>query len=189
MLIATFLATLGLGIIQGVLVGVILSLVLMVYRTTKPHVTALGRIPGTSHYRNISRFPQAIEAEETLIIRFDAPLFFGNANYFRESVEQYVDERGDEVSNFILDVSGMYDIDSSGMSALTEILNILIGRDIRFILAGATGPLRDHLYRAGLMEKIGDENQFLDVHDAMLATEGGVKKSRLALQTNIQKQV
>ncbi len=122
MLVATFLATLYLGILQGVLAGVILSLVVMIYRSTKPHVTLLGRLPETTHYRNVNRFPEAEETEDTLIVRFDAPLFFGNANYFLETIEQFMDEKGDSLKYFILDASTIYDLDSSGATALDEII-------------------------------------------------------------------
>jgi SulP family sulfate permease len=186
MMIATFLCTLFLGIIQGVLAGVILSLVLMVYRSTKPHTTVLGRIPGTNHYRNLSRFPEAVQSEDTLIIRFDSPVYFGNAYYFRETMEQFIDEKGDKLRNIVLDASSIYEIDSSGLNVLEEIMRNAKNRGIRFILAGAIGPLRDRLYRADVMTGIGEENQYMDVHDAMKALEGTHEKTRHALQTNIR---
>ncbi|HLF63400.1 MAG TPA: solute carrier family 26 protein [Saprospiraceae bacterium] len=186
MMLATFVATLFLGIIQGVLAGVILSLVLMVYRSTKPHCTILGRIPGTNHYRNVSRFPQAEQPESTLIVRFDAPIFFGNANFFRETLEQFIDEKGDTLRNIIFDASSVYDIDSSGINMLEEIINTNKASGIRFILAGAIGPLRDRLFRAELMDGIGYDNQFMDVYDAVMATQGNVRETGHALQTNIR---
>jgi SulP family sulfate permease len=185
MMIATFMATVYLGILQGVLAGVILSLVLMVYRSTKPHVTIMGRIPGTNHFRNVTRFPQAEEPDDALIMRFDAPLFFGNTAYFLETIEQFVEERGSGLQYFILDASSIHDIDSSGADALAEIIRTLQKKKIVFLLAAAIGPLRDRLYRAGLMQMIGAENQFLDVNDAVLATEGKTRKTNHAVQTNI----
>jgi SulP family sulfate permease len=119
-------------------------------------------------------------------MRFDAPLFFGNANFFRETLEQCMDEKGDALGNVILDASSIYDIDSSGLTILDEILIQLRDADIRFMIAGAIGPLRDRLFRAGMMDQIGAANQFMHVHDAMLALEGTVRKTRHALQTNIR---
>jgi SulP family sulfate permease len=186
MLLITFVATLYLGILQGVAAGVILSLILMVYRSTKPHVTMLGRIPGTTHFRNVTRFPEVEESEDTLIVRFDAPLFFGNASYFTEAIEEFMDEKGRSLRYLILDASSIYDIDSSGANALTEIISNVREKRIRFMLAAAIGPLRDWLYRAGLMDLIGAENQFLDVNDAMQAIDGEEANAELALQTNLR---
>ncbi len=189
MLVATFLATLFLGIIQGVLAGVILSLVLMVFRSTKPHFTILGRIPGTNYYRNVSRYSDAEQTDSTLIVRFDAPLFFGNANFFRETLEQFIDEKGDKLRDVIFDASNVYDIDSSGINVLEEIINTNKARGIRVMLAGAIGPLRDRLYRAEIMDDIGFKNQFMDVHDAVMATQGTITETGYALQTNFREEL
>jgi SulP family sulfate permease len=189
MMFATFMATIFLGIIQGVLSGVILSMVLMVYRSSTPHTTMLGRIPGTTYYRNVSRFPQAVQSEDTLIVRFDAPIFFGNANYFRESMEQFIAEKGSKLRNIILDASGIFDIDSSGIKILEELIRNSKASGRRFILAAAIGPLRDRLFRAEIMDDIGFDNQFMDVHDAVLAIEGKTMETELALQTNVPSQL
>lgn len=186
MMLATFVATLYLGIIEGVLAGVILSLVLMIYRSTKPHVTELGRIPGSNYYRNVTRFPDALVSPETLIVRFDAPLFFGNANYFRDAMEQFIEEKGSSLKRIVLDASAIYDIDSSGANTLLEVVQNARTQGITVLLSGATGPLRDRLYKADLISAIGVENQFLGVHEAVLSSEGVQDRSRHALQTNVE---
>ncbi|MDX1410373.1 MAG: SulP family inorganic anion transporter, partial [Saprospiraceae bacterium] len=81
MLIVTFLATLSLGIEQGIAAGVILSLVMVIYRTTRPHVAVLGQVPGTDTYRNTDRFYEVSERPDLLILRFDAQLYFANTQY------------------------------------------------------------------------------------------------------------
>ena len=90
----------------------------------------------------------------------------------------------------ILDASSIHDMDSSGLHALEEMLQFLKNKNITFNVSGAIGPVRDLLYKSGVMQKIGIENQFLEVHDAVLfhesknnlATKGW---SEDALQTNI----
>ena len=147
----------------------------------------MGRVPGTTYYRNISRFPETERMENTLIVRFDAPIFFGNSNFFRETIEEFIDDKGDQLRNVVLDASGIYDIDSSGINVLEEIISTCKARGLRFMLSGATGPLRDRLFRAEIMDDIGYDNQFMAVHEAVLAIEGKLsEETGHALQTNIR---
>ena len=87
LLILTFILTLFVGISQGILFGIILSLLLLVYRTSKPHYAFLGRIGTTNYFKNIARFPDEVVLRDDLIIlRFDAQLFFGNIQFFKQLV-------------------------------------------------------------------------------------------------------
>jgi SulP family sulfate permease len=88
MLIVTFIATLSLGIEQGIAVGVILSLVMVIYRTTRPHIAVLGKVPGSTYYRNLERFTEVEDRDDLLIIRFDAQLYFANTNFFKDTLEE-----------------------------------------------------------------------------------------------------
>ena len=76
-------ATLGLGITTGLALGVAASLLLFVVRTTRPHVAVLGRLPGTTVYRNLRRFPDAEPIPGLVLLRFDAQLYFANAAFLR----------------------------------------------------------------------------------------------------------
>ncbi|MBR9921377.1 MAG: solute carrier 26 family protein [Bacteroidetes bacterium] len=189
MMIITFLVTLLLGVEQGVLAGVILSIVLMVYRSSRPHVAILGMIPGTNQYRNVARFPKALQDEEILILRFDAPLFFGNANYFKDAIMRRVRNRKN-LKMVLLDASSIYDLDGTGMDALTEVVESIRKEGITFYISGVLGPVRDRLFRSGLMENIGELSQFLNVHRAVQAYKASDKKDLwvdAALQTNAEK--
>ena len=76
LLIATFLMTLSIGLIEGILLGVLLSLLLLVYRISNPHIAVLGKIKGTTYFKNIDRFSEDVEVDEDkLILRFDAQLY------------------------------------------------------------------------------------------------------------------
>ncbi|MCB0595893.1 MAG: solute carrier family 26 protein [Lewinellaceae bacterium] len=168
-MIVTFAATLTLGIQNGVLTGVILSLAFMIYRNSKPHISILGQLPNSRSYRNINRFEKAIRHNEILIVRFDAQLYFGNATYFRESLEGLVDKEGHALKLLILDASSIHDIDSSGINILQELMAYLQQRGVLFYLSGAIGPVRDILKKNGLIEKIGAKNHFMYIHDAVEA--------------------
>ncbi|MCB0557710.1 MAG: solute carrier family 26 protein [Lewinellaceae bacterium] len=166
-MIVTFVATLTLGIQNGVFTGVILSLALMIYRNSKPNISILGQLPNSNKYRNINRFEKAVRHNQILIVRFDAQLYFGNATYFRESLEAMVEKEGKELKLLILDASSIHDIDSSGIKLLLELMAFLQQRDVQFYLSGAIGPVRDILKKNGLIEKIGTKNHFMYIHDAV----------------------
>ncbi len=181
----TFLATLIFGVQIGVLAGVVLSLALMVYHNSKPHIALLGRLPNTIHYRNISRFNNAEQQEDLAIIRFDAQLYFGNAEYFRETLEKIVFDNP-STKAIILDASSIHDIDSSGIHIFKDVLEYFKNRNIEFYLAEAIGPVRDILYKNHLTELIGKKNQFMYVHDAVEYYQSGKDNwTSHAIQTNI----
>lgn len=112
---------------------------------------------------------KAIRHNEILIVRFDAQLYFGNATYFRESLEGLVDKEGKELKLLILDASSIHDIDSSGIKTVEELMAYLQQRGVQLYLSGAIGPVRDILKKNGLIEKIGARNHFMFIHDAVEA--------------------
>ncbi len=188
-LTATFLATLTMGIQYGLLTGVMLSLGIMVYRNARPHITVLGKLPSSRHYRSINRFADAQEIDKLLILRFDAQLYFGNATYFRDAIEEMVQRREVPPKLLILDASSIHDIDSSGIKALEEVICFLEEHSIRFFITGVIGPVRDALFRNHLMSRIGARNQFIHIQDAVdyfhaHPEEQPVGWSANALQTN-----
>ncbi len=190
-LIVTFLATLFLGIQIGIALGVVLSIAQIIYKTSRPHVAVLGKLPESSSYRNIDRFEEATQQDEVLVYRFDSQLFFGNAAPFREGIEDLVTRQGKELKVFVLDASSITNIDSSGIHELKDVMSFLKNREILLYLAGVRGPVRDTLQKYGLVDKIGSKNFFLDVHAAVEYFKANSEKaadfwSKRAVQTNIK---
>jgi SulP family sulfate permease len=169
-LIVTFLATLTLGIQDGVMIGVILSLAIIIYRNSRPHVAVLGKLPEADLYRNVLRFKQAIRKKGVLIVRFDAPLYFGNAAYFRKQVEDFYNAEPDPTILFVLDAQGISDMDSSGAMELLELVRWIKNQNTTFRISGAIGPIRDVLEKFGVSLEIGANCFHLNVHSAV---EGG----------------
>lgn len=169
-LIVTFLATLTLGIQDGVMIGVILSLAIIIYRNSRPHVAVLGKLPEADLYRNVLRFKQAIRKKGVLIVRFDAPLYFGNAAYFRKQVEDFYNAMPDPTILFVLDAQGISDMDSSGAMELLELVRWIKNQNTTFRISGAIGPIRDVLEKFGVSLEIGANCFHLNVHSAV---EGG----------------
>jgi SulP family sulfate permease len=166
-LITTFFITLTLGIQVGVATGVVLSVALLIYRSSKPHVAVLGQLPETRYFRNITRFEHAIQYPDKLILRFDAQLYFGNAEFFRETIERLSADKGPALKYVILDAASISDIDSTGVHTLHEVVSFLRGRDITFVMTSIIGPVRDVLIQTGLLSEIGEAQIYLNVYEAI----------------------
>lgn len=172
MFAVTFFATLLIGIEEGIATGVVLSLVMVVYRSTRPHVAVLGRLPGTNTYRNIKRFPQIIQHDDLLIIRFDSQLYFANVEYFKEILQRLEEEKEAPLKSVIIDAASMSSIDASGIHALKEVIDDYKKRGITLYLTGVIGPVRDLLKRADITHDLGEEHFFLDISEAVARHEG-----------------
>ena len=171
-LLITFFFTLFAGLQYGLAGGVLLSLFFVFWRAARPHLAELGRVPGTNAFRNRARFAAATVDPAVLIVRFDAELYFGNADYFRDQMERLVDARGDGLRAVILDGHTINDIDTSGLFVLTGFLDELEKRRVELYLCGMIGPVRDKLFACGLMERMGTDHNFLSIQSALNHLEG-----------------
>ena len=167
MLAITFIATLSLGIEIGIGIGVLLSLAMVIYKTTQPHVAILGQVPNTHFYRNVERFGQTIERKDLLIIRFDAQLYFANVNFVKDTLETYIKQKGRTLEAVILNADSTNNIDSSAVHALEEISGNLKERGLNLYLTGVKGPVRDALGKSHSIDIIGRENFFMSVQEAV----------------------
>jgi SulP family sulfate permease len=167
LLVATFLITLIIGIKEGILLGVLVSLLLLVYRTSRPHIAVLGRIRNTDYFKNVARFPEDTETfNEFLIVRFDAQLYFGNTEYFKKELLKHLDAKETEVKFIILNAEAINYIDSSAVHMLRQTIDELNDKGIKLVVAGAIGPTRDIFYSSGLIHDIGKENLFVKTFEA-----------------------
>jgi len=167
MLLVTFMGTLVLGIEEGVLIGVVLSLAMIIYQTTQPHVANLGKLPGKPYYRNINRFDDLEIRKEILIVRFDARLYYANVAYFLEELKQRIDEKGAELKLFILDADSINGVDSTGIHALEELASYCENRKIEIRIVGLKGPLRDIFHRSEIFRNWGGEKFFFNIQHAV----------------------
>lgn len=167
MLVVTFFATLSLGIEEGIGIGVLISIVLVIYSSSKPHSAELGRLGDSKTFRNINRYIEAIVTDDVIVFRFDAPLYFANVQNFRDSINKRIEKHGDALELVILDASAINSIDSTGVHILTDLIADLNKRGVRFYIAGAIGPVRDKLEKSGVVELMGKDTYFFDVSDAL----------------------
>jgi len=187
LLLATFLITLTIGIKEGILLGVLVSLLLLVYRTSRPHVAILGRIKGTDYYKNIVRFPEDTETfKEFLIVRFDAQLFFGNKDYFKKELHKQLIAKRSRVKFIILNAESINYIDSSAVHMLRQAIKELKSNGIKLVIAGAIGPTRDIIHKSGLIDDIGKENLFVKTHEAFEHCQSVSSKTAMEEKISLQ---
>ena len=188
-ILITFIATLFIGITEGILFGIIFSFLLLVYRTSKPHYAFLGRIGSTNYFKNIKRFPDEVVLRDDLIIlRFDAQLFFGNIHFFKKLVFDSLNKNPRKVKGFIINARSMNYIDSTAIEQLIDIIEKIQEKGIRVMLVGATGPTRDSVIKSKLINVVKKGNLFITSGDATDSFDKVCKKSsiqkKLSRQTN-----
>lgn len=193
LLIFTFIITATVGIKEGILLGVLLSLLMLVYRTTQPHMAILGKVPGTNFFRNTSRFEKAKELENTLIIRFDAQLYFGNAEFFKKKMDEAMATRKTGLNRIVLSAEAINYIDSSAAHMLRQFIADRHKDNIEVSICAAIGPVRDILHRSEIIEMIGENNVYNNVEEATsritldCSYEESQRLKRIALQNNLKK--
>ncbi|MDG1916115.1 MAG: solute carrier family 26 protein [Crocinitomix sp.] len=185
MFIITAIATLTLGVEQGIMVGVGVSIVGLILRVSYPHMAELGLDEQSRKYLNVERFEHINPADEILIVRLDAQLFFANTRYFLDKLKSLEEKRGD-IKAVIIDASGVNGMDSSAVHAISDLVEDYQKRNIRFLMTSVKGPVRDILRRTVLRNKIGEDNFFLSIDDALTYLETNTQKEYkdITLQTN-----
>ena len=179
-LLFTFILTLFVGISQGIIYGIILSLLLLVYRASKPHYAFLGRIGSTNYFQNIERFPDEVTVREDLIIlKFDAQLFFGNIEFFKQLVFDAVEKNSKKIKGFIINARSINYIDSTAAEELVVIIKKLQKKDIRVMIVGAIDPSRDIIINSKLIDVLKRQNLFVTSGDATNSFDGISKKTPL----------
>ena len=125
----------GFGIEYGILIGVGLSLIILIFRTSRPYVVELGKVPESNFYKNKERFKDVILDDQVLVFRFDAQLFYANANYFREMLDKLADAKGSALKLIVLDGESINRIDSTGLEMLKDRIRYYKKRGITKIMS------------------------------------------------------
>jgi sulfate permease, SulP family len=161
----------GVGMIAGVLVTVLVSLFLVAVRATQPRRAFLVRVPGTDSYRGVDSVADGTAVPGLVVYRFDAPLFFANAQLLVDDIEAAVAEGVAPlpVRWVVIDAESIGDVDSSGAGALADLADGLEERGITLAFARLKAAVSAYLARAGVLEKVGVEHVYLEVDDAVAA--------------------
>ncbi|MBT4019857.1 MAG: solute carrier family 26 protein [Alphaproteobacteria bacterium] len=165
--LATFIAVLVLGVEVGIVFGIILSLLVYLWRTSRPHVAIVGRVPGTEHYRNIDR--HKVETQSNILaMRPDENLYFANAVYLEEYILSEVSEHP-EIDQVLLICNAISFIDTSALESLESLIIDLREVGVQVHLAEIKGPVMDRLQRSNLLDDLTPGQIFLSTHEAFEA--------------------
>ena len=156
---AAFAGELVFGVLQGIGIGVVLSIVALIYRASYPGWAVLGHMPGGKEaFRDIKRHPEATTIPGLLLFRFDSGLFFANASHFADLLKRAIDEADAPVKKIIVDAEPANSIDATGCDMLIKLQSELAGKGIVLAFARLRDPLRDMMRRAGVEAALGPEN-------------------------------
>jgi len=162
---ATILLTLAMGVEVGVSAGVILSIALYLYKTSRPHIAEVGLIPGAQHFRNIKRY-DVLTHPEVVTLRVDESLYFANARF----LEDYILNRvtGDvRLKHVVLMFSAVNEVDMSALESLEAINQRLKSMGLKLHLSKVKGPVMDRLKRAHFLDELTG-NVYLSQYEAMM---------------------
>ncbi len=166
---ATIVLTLGFGVETGVSAGVILSILLHLYKTSRPHVAEVGLVPGTQHFRNINRH-KVETADSLLTIRIDESLYFANARFLEDLVLDRVVEDC-PIKDVVLMCSAVNEIDMSALETLEALNTRLSDMGVRLHMSEVKGPVTDRLKRSHFLNELSGE-LFLSQYDAWVKLSG-----------------
>ncbi|WP_103020515.1 SulP family inorganic anion transporter [Salinibacter altiplanensis] len=169
--IALFTAgcTLFIGIQEGILLGIGTSVVVMLYRISRPNVAELGHVPGTRLFRDLDRFEQAARLRDIMVLRVDAAFSFANAEYFKDFILEKSEREGRPVKVVIVDGSSINGLDTTAIDALFSVTESLEEEGIELHLTGLIGPVREVVRRSGLHALLGENKFHLDPHEAVVS--------------------
>ena len=167
--LATTASVLLFGVLYGVLVAIVLSILDLLRRVARPHDAILGFVPGVAGMHDLDDYPDADPEPGLVVYRYDAPLFFANAENFRERALAAVDENEDPVKWFVLNAEANVEVDLTALDVLDQLRNELESRGIVFAMARVKQDLRDALEAAGMVDKIGEDRIFMTLPTAVEA--------------------
>ena len=152
---ATMFGVLFMGVEIGIIMGVGLSLVLFLWRTSRPHMAVVGQLPGSEHFRNIERF-SVVQSDSVVSLRVDESLYFPNARYLEESITQLLVDYPN-CKNLVLMCSGVNLIDASALDSLEAIVERLKVAGVQLHLSEVKGPVMDQLHRSEFLQHFGGQ--------------------------------
>jgi SulP family sulfate permease len=162
----TLLSTLGFGVETGLVIGVLFSLALYLYRTSRPHIAVVGWVPGTEHFRNVLRH-KVVVSPSLLSLRVDESLYFANARYLEDSINEAVAARP-QLKHVVLQCSAINEVDASALESLEAIEHRLRAAQIQLHLSEVKGPVMDHFQTTDFLRNLSGQ-VFLTHYQAVAA--------------------
>jgi SulP family sulfate permease len=164
--VAALLGVLGAGVLNGVLIGIGLSLVWLVYISATPKIPVLGRQPGTEVFRSLDRYPDGETYPGLLVVRFDGGLFFASADALGDRLRELAQQPTAEYDTVVVSFEGVDFIDSQGSAKVSQILRLAQTYGVELRLARVKPEVVDVLAADGVMDELGGQNLFGNVQHA-----------------------
>jgi sulfate permease, SulP family len=150
---AAVLGVLGSGLLRGVLIGAVISILLLLQRASRPRTTELGRVPGTDYFADVLRHPENERSPDVFVFRSESALLYFNAEHVRDRFFELLLARGEGVKLAVYFLGSSPLVDLAGVEVLEEVHHTLRERGIAFRLAEARGDVRETLRRAGFEQR------------------------------------
>jgi SulP family sulfate permease len=154
-LVVTLLVTLAVGVEAGLIAGVTLSLLLYLFKTSRPHIAEVGLVPGTEHFRNVLRHKVKV-SERLASLRVDESLYFANARVLEDRVNALVAERP-QLAHLVLQCSAINDIDASALESLEAINQRLADSGVCLHMSEVKGPVMDRLEKTDFLRHLNGQ--------------------------------
>jgi high affinity sulfate transporter 1 len=164
--IAATIGVITLGVLYGILVAVLLSLANFIRKVWRPYDAVLGRIDQRKGYHDVGRHPDARSIPGLVLFRFDAPLFFANADHFERRVNEVLRATPERVRRLVVAAEPVTDIDTSAAAMLERLVEDLDQRGIELGFAELKGPVKDRLRDYGLYDRIGEDHFYSTIGSA-----------------------
>jgi MFS superfamily sulfate permease-like transporter len=162
------IGVLGSGLLRGVLIGAVISLVQLLRRASRPHVAILGRIPGTRRYSDMERHSDNEPVPGALLVRVESSLLYFNADYVSETIMQRVQDAGASLRRVLCDLSATPYVDLAGAEMLVGLQEKLAAAGVALQIVEARSGVRDRLRAEGLEERVGRAvDRFTSLADAV----------------------
>jgi len=167
----SFLGTMFLGVEIGIGIAVVISLLIVLYESAYPHMAVLGRLKGSSIYRNVKQYPDAETYDGLVVCRIDAPLYFANSQYVRDKINKYVNNKekksNEKVRYVIVDMSPVSHIDTTAMHIVNDLYKDYQSKGMQLLFSNPAIDVMDKLRKDGFVDKVGPSCFFVSVHDAV----------------------
>jgi len=213
---AAFFTTLGVGVVYGITLGLAMSCLLLIERSSKPKYAILGRLPDSNTYRSVDNFPDAMMFQSVIVVRFDASLHFANASYFRDllhQIERTVQKSFNKISRpttplhpihedalrshpsnrsqrklkgVVVDMGSINEIDASGIQILKEMCIEYKKKNLLLLLANMKGSIRSMAARSKLTDFLMQDDLLIEVHDAVVLCDPHVEDQYDEIMTEME---
>ena len=155
------------GVLEGIIIAVMLAVIQFFERAWRPYAAVLGKTKDVPGYHDMSRYPDAVQTPDLLMIRWDAPLFFANANIFRKLVRDLLAKMEDKPHWVLLAAEPITDVDTTAAEMLVDLDLELNVAGIHLVFAELKDPVRDKIERYGLYETIERRHFFATIESAI----------------------